>query len=169
MNPRTIHRGAHRLLIDEFTGNAIQTGRTQAMWLIGLLRKSGAHPYPMRFTPSVYNIGIARSPYEATMLRENFDRERAEIRQSLMAQSLENSTMKIKPIIRIEAELAIDDHEAELLHHLCSYDLTAWFTEKCSSKYSAEVLKGSLSRIRDSCRQVLEARNKAMGVAKDVS
>lgn len=70
--------------------------------------------------------------------------------------------MKLNPTVRVEAEMLIDDLEAEVLEHVCSYDLAEWFASKCSHQFEAEYIKDVLYKIRQQARLVIEAREAAL-------
>lgn len=78
----TIQQGDHRLLLNDLE-NVAQMGRTAAERTMRELRRHGFHPYPLRFAPTIYNIGLAESQLKAAALRDLFDIQRAAIRRIL--------------------------------------------------------------------------------------
>jgi hypothetical protein len=84
-----LQQGDHRLLCDERTKNVVQVGRTRAEQLICELRRHGHHPYPLRFAPTIYNVGVADSRARASALQDLFNLQRAAIRRILAASAPE--------------------------------------------------------------------------------
>lgn len=70
--------------------------------------------------------------------------------------------MRMKQAVKINAEIHIDSDEAEVINHLCSYDLAEFFSSKCSHKYSAGFIKTTLNRLRDLSAIIMDARDKAI-------
>jgi hypothetical protein len=64
--------------------------------------------------------------------------------------------------VTIEGQLTLDDRTAEMLDHLTSYDLSAWFADKCSHKYTKEQIREALAPIRNAVGEVLAARDAAI-------
>jgi hypothetical protein len=68
----------------------------------------------------------------------------------------------LRPIIAVHAELTVNDIEAEVLAHLCSYDLAEYFAEKCSPRLSPDFLQKTMSSLRSKAEMIVEARDAAM-------
>ena len=64
--------------------------------------------------------------------------------------------------MRVVAEVTINNQQAELLEHLCCYDLHEWFVVHCSGKYAKDELWKELEPIRNQCHRLLQAHEDAL-------
>ena len=76
--------------------------------------------------------------------------------------------MKLLAEIKITAQLEIDNGEALILNHICSYDILDLFYEKCSHEFTTEQLKEKLSRLRCLTNQILEVHKTTQKAFGDV-
>lgn len=67
--------------------------------------------------------------------------------------------MKMRPTVLVEAQIEITDLEAELLHEMASYGLVEYFTTKCSTKWKAEFIRETLSRLSRTTAAIIAARD----------
>ncbi len=74
--------------------------------------------------------------------------------------------MKLRPSFKVEAEITVNDREAEILEKICSYDLLKWFATACSHQHTQEQLRDLLANVRDQCRKIVEARQRAVSTLK---
>jgi hypothetical protein len=77
--------------------------------------------------------------------------------------------MKLTPMIRVQAQIELNDVEAEVLNHLASYGLAKWFAEHCSKKYTADEVSRTLDRVRTVTAQIVRARNEAINAIHKVA
>lgn len=64
--------------------------------------------------------------------------------------------------LTIEGPLKINHITAEILEHVCGYDLLAWFHENCSKQFTKEQLREALSDLGNQASHI----NECMAVAK---
>lgn len=50
--------------------------------------------------------------------------------------------------VQIVGTIEVDDDEAEILHHLCCYDLIKYFVAKCSNRFTEEQITERISKLR---------------------
>lgn len=77
--------------------------------------------------------------------------------------------MNLRPTITVEAELTINDREAVVLEHLCSYDLAEWFAQHCSDQFPAAIIKSTLYGLKMRAAKIVTARNKALAAITAVA
>ena len=70
--------------------------------------------------------------------------------------------MEMRGNVKVEAEVTINDREALVLAHLCSYDLAHWFSAKCSNKFTVEQIKQALTDVRQQAEAIVAAKDKAL-------
>ena len=64
--------------------------------------------------------------------------------------------------VTIEGSITIDNVAAEVLHHMCSYDMRKWFFNACSARFSPDQISAALQRLGGECGDILKARDRAV-------
>lgn len=72
--------------------------------------------------------------------------------------------MRLKPTMLIEAEIHINDCEAEVLHQLCSIDSAEYFATKCN--IPVDRIKTILYDLRQDMKRLLIAKEKALEIIR---
>lgn len=70
--------------------------------------------------------------------------------------------MKLRPTLTIEAEITVDNWEAQMLLYLTDFSLAEWFVKQCSTKYTVDEITKAVEQLRKQLRHVVEAHDRAM-------
>jgi hypothetical protein len=64
--------------------------------------------------------------------------------------------------VHFEAVLEIDSHTAEVLAHCMSFDLAAYFVEKCSKQYDTKTVSKAFRQLQEACQNIVRTKNEAV-------
>lgn len=70
--------------------------------------------------------------------------------------------MRLNGVVQIQAEILIDEKEAELLEYMCSYGVADDFVSTYSTKHTKDYIKQTFTKLRQACAKILEAKEEAM-------
>lgn len=70
--------------------------------------------------------------------------------------------MVLKPTVRIEADLVVNDREAEILTRLTNRRVAEYLTEMYPGEFTREEIVDGLCSLREQCLLIVQARKAAL-------